>query len=171
MREIIATAIDELCAAFERGGYNPTPVIDLGVLVASADGTVDDREREMLLEVFQTLMNTSLTPEVVDHLITASLEVIEAAGAESRARLVAAILMDCDAVEPGVRVALAIAFASQGLTKAERTVVGRIASAAGLSAARLAALTEELRVHAADGDPISVRQSIVPQIRDAPGGS
>lgn len=171
MREIIASAIDELCAAFERYGYNPTPVIDLGVLVASADGTVDDREREMLLDVFQTLMNTSLTPEVVDHLITASLEVIEAAGAESRARLVAAILVDCDAVEPGVRVALAIAFASQGLTKAERTVVGRIASAAGLSAARLAALTEELRVHAADGDPISVRQLIVPQVRDVPGES
>ncbi len=161
MRQIIAKAVDELCTAFERHGYNPTPVIDIGVLVVSADGTVDEREREMLLDVFQTLLDTTLTAEVVDHLVTASLEVIEAAGAESRARLVAAILKDCDAVEPGVRVALALAFASQGFTKAERTVVERIADEAGLTRERLAELTAEVKQHA-DGDPISVRQSIVP---------
>lgn len=164
MLKIIAAAIDDLCGAFERGGYNPTPIIDIGVLVASADGKVDERERTMLLDVFQTLLNTTLTPEVVDHLITASLEVIEAAGAESRARLVAAILEDCDAVEPGVRVALAIAFASQGLSNDETKVVERIARAGGMTSARLAELTAELRAHA-DPDPISVRMSIVPNSR------
>lgn len=159
MRNLIATAIDELCDAFERGGYNPTPIIDIGVLVASADGTVDERERAMLLEVFQTLLNTSLTPEVVDHLITASLEVIESAGAESRARLVAAILQDCEAIEPGVRVALAIAFASKGLDSAEVKVVDRIAAAGGMKPARVAQLTAEIRAMA-DPDPVSVRESI-----------
>lgn len=161
MRTFIASAVDELCSAFDRHGYNPTPVIDIGVLVASADGKVDEREREMLLDIFQTLLDTTLTPEVVDHLVTASLEVIEAAGAESRAKLVAAILKDCDAVDPGIRVALALAFASQGMTEAERTVVQRIASFAGVSAARLADLTAEVEKHT-DGDPISVRQSIAP---------
>jgi tellurite resistance protein len=161
MREIISSAVDKLCAAFERGGYNPTPIIDIGVLVLSADGKVDDREREMLLDVFQNLLNTTLTPEVVDHLVTASLEVIEAAGAESRARLVAEILRDCDAVEPGVRVALALAFASQGLSKAERAVVERIATAGGMSRERLDKLVAEIREHA-DPDPVSVRESIVP---------
>lgn len=162
MRKIIASAIDELCRAFEACGYNPTPVIDIGVLVASADGTIDQREREMLLDVFQTLLDTTLTAEVVDHLVTASVEVIEAAGAESRARLIASILRDCDAVEPGVKVALALSFASQGLTKDEAKVVERIALEGGLSAARLAELTEEVRRHA-DPDPVSVRQSIVPR--------
>ena len=168
MREIIAGAIDELCTAFDRGGYNPTPIIDIGVLVASADGKVDEREREMLLDVFQTLLDTTLTPEVVDNLVTASLEVIVAAGAESRARLVASILRDCDAVEPGVRVALALSYASQGLSKAERTVVERIADAGGLSPARLAELTKEVAEYS-DGDPISVRESIVPQVRTPSG--
>jgi len=162
MRKIIASAVDDLCTAFERHGYNPTPIIDIGVLVASADGKVDEREREMLLDIFQTLLGTTLTPDVVDNLVTASLEVIEAAGAESRARLVAAILKDCDAVDPGIRVALALSFASQGMTKAERTVVERIATAAGVSSARLAELTAEVEKHA-DGDPISVRQSIAPK--------
>ena len=167
MRQVIAAAIDELCTAFDRGGYNPTPIIDLGVLVASADGKVDQREREMLLDVFQTLLDTTLTAEVVDHLVTASLEVIEVAGAESRARLVAAILRDCDAVEPGVRVALAIAFASQGLSKAERAVVQRIADAGGLTAQRLAEITRDVEKHS-DGDPVSVRQSIVPSVPSVP---
>jgi uncharacterized tellurite resistance protein B-like protein len=161
MREIITAAIEELCDAFERQGYNPTPIIDIGVLVASADGTVDEREREMLLDVFQTLLGTTLTAEVVDNLVTASLEVIEAAGAESRARLVASILRDCDAVEPGIRVALGLAYASHGLTKEERVVVERIATAGGVSAKRLAELTAEVSKHA-DADPVSVRQSIAP---------
>ncbi|CAN5911650.1 hypothetical protein BH11MYX4_BH11MYX4_69290 [soil metagenome] len=161
MLKVIATAIEELCDAFEQGGYNPTPIIDIGVLVASADGKVDMREREMLLDVFQTLLDTSLTAEVVDHLVTASLEVIEAAGAESRARLVAQILQDCNAVDAGVRVALAIAFASQGLNEAERKVIKRIADAGGMPPARLAQLTKDIRMHA-DPDPVSVRMSIAP---------
>jgi tellurite resistance protein len=161
MRKIIANAIDELCSAFERQGYNPTPIVDIGVLVASADGTVDERERAMLLDVFQTLLDTTLTPEVVDHLITASLEIIEAAGSESRARLVGSMLRDCDAVEPGVRVALGLAYASHGLVKDERIVIEGIAIAGGVSAKRLAELTEEVGKHA-DADPISVRQSIAP---------
>lgn len=157
MREIIAPAIEQLCVAFDRHGYNPTPIIDLGVLVASADGKVDAPERAMLLEVFQTLLDTKLTPDVVDHLVTASLEVIEAAGAESRGRLVGAILHDCDAGEPGLLVALAIAFASEGLSGAERAVVERIGEAAGVEPARLAQLIERVRA-LVDGPPNSVRQ-------------
>jgi tellurite resistance protein len=160
MRTIIAAAIDELCAAFDRGGYNPTPIVDIGVLVAHADGKVDAREREMLLDVFQALLETTLTAEVVDHLVTASVEVIEAAGAESRARLAGAILRDCEAVEAGVRVALAI----HGLSPEEARVIERIASAGGLSAERVAELTAELRARA-DPDPVSVRHSISPSRR------
>lgn len=80
MHAVIAPAIEELCAAFERHDYNPTPVIDIGVLVANADGTVDEQERALLSDVFQTLLETNLTPELVDALIRASAEVIQAAG-------------------------------------------------------------------------------------------
>jgi tellurite resistance protein len=164
MREIIGAAIEELCNAFERYGYNPTPIIDLGVLVASADGKVDASERAMLLDVYQTLLGTKLDTEVVNHLVTASLEVIEAAGAEPRARHIAAILQDCDSVEPGILVALAIAYASEGLSKAERKVVVRLAEAAGLEAARLEELTQKVAKHA-EGGPISVRESLSPSQR------
>jgi tellurite resistance protein len=159
MRNLVNSAIEQLCGAFARGGYNPTPIIDLGVLVASADGKVDDGERAMLLDIFQTLLETTLTAEVVDHLVTASLEVIEAAGAVPRARLVGAILRDCNAVEPGLMVALAVAFASEGLSPAERGVVSRIAEAADFGEDRLDALVARVR-QMGDVDPASVREAL-----------
>jgi tellurite resistance protein len=154
--DIVGPAIEKLCTAFDRGGYNPTPIIDLGVLVASADGTVDDRERGMLFDIFTTLLGTTLNSEVVDALVTASVEIIQQAGAEPRARLVGTILHDCDAGEDGLVVALAVAFASEGLSAAEQKVVDRIADAAGVSRVRLGELTKQVRKFS-DGDPVSVR--------------
>lgn len=156
MRDIVETAIDQLCGAFDRHGYNPTPIIDLGVLVVNADGTVDEKEREVLLDLFQTLLDTKLSAEVVDHLVTASVQVAEAAGAESRAKLIAAILRDCDAVEPGILVALAVAHASEGFSKDERVVIERIADAAELPRTRLEELIAKVTAHA-NGDPVSMR--------------
>ncbi len=156
MRDIVGAAIEQLSVSFERNGYNPTPIIDLGVLVVSADGVVDDKERAVLLDLFQTLLDTKLSSEVVDHLVTASLEVIREAGAESRASLIAEILLDCNAVEAGILVALAVAYASEGLSPSERVVIDRIAHATGLSTPRLEELIERVKAKAG-GDPISVR--------------
>jgi tellurite resistance protein len=162
MHEIIAPAIEDLCAAFERGGYNPTPIIDLGVLIANADGAVDEQERKLLLEVFQALLETNLTPEVVDALISASVEVIRRAGAEPRARLVGAILRDCDAAEAGVRVALALALANEGLSDSERGVINQIGDVAGISQSRIDELAAELKKHLDEAGPISARMSLLP---------
>jgi tellurite resistance protein len=166
MLELVTPAIEALCVAFSRNGYNPTPIIDLGVLVANADGKVDARERETLLDVFQALLDTTLTPEVVDHLVTASLEVMHAAGPESRARLVAEILQDCDAVEEGIVVALVVAFASEGLSPAEREVIERVADAAHLPRERLDHLVKKIAKDF-DGDPRSVRDILAAAPRSA----
>lgn len=159
MRTLITNAIDDLCSAFERNGYNPTPIVDIGVLVAAADGRVDGSERAILLDVFQTLLGTTLTPEVVDHMVSASLEVIEAAGSEPRARHVGVILNDCDAVESGILVALGVAFASDGLSGAELSIIEKIAAAAELPKARFGALVSAVRAKA-DSDPSSVRSTL-----------
>jgi tellurite resistance protein len=163
MRDIVVSAIDHLCTAFDKGGYNPTPIIDLGVLVVIADGVVDDQEREVLLDLFQTLLDTTLSADIVDHLVTASMQVAKEAGLEARTRLIAEILLDCDAVEPGVLVALAVAFASEGLSKEERSVIERIADAAELPRSRLDALIERMRARAEGGDPMSVRSLLRPE--------
>ncbi len=157
MRAIVSSAIDQLCVAFAKGGYNPTPIIDLGVLVVIADGVVDDRERAVLLELFQTLLDTTLSSDVVDHLLTSSMAVAKEAGLASRARLIAEILLDCDAVEPGILVALAVAFASEGLSKEERGVIEQLADAAELPRARLEQLIAMVSKHSEGADPVSVR--------------
>lgn len=168
MREVLVPAIEDLCAAFELGGYNPTPVIDIGVLVANADGVVNASEHALLGEVFQTLLETTLTRELVDVLIQASVEVIKVAGVEPRVRLVGAILQDCDAAEAGLRVALAIAFATEGLSTAEKAVVHAIAEASGVPADRVEELVEEVRKHTDAGGPASARRSLLPaHLRDA----
>ena len=161
MRTLVDDAIGVLCTRFEQGGYNPTPVIDLGVLVARADGKVDEHERTALREVFEALLDERLSGEVVGHLITASLEVIETAGVDARARHIAEILKDCDAVEQGIVVALGIAFASEGLSKDERAVITRVADAAGMTRARLDALAEQVRAKLPEaGSPVSARESL-----------
>lgn len=145
LRALVEDAVADLCTRFEHGGYTAMPVVDLGVLVARADGSMDEKERETLREAFEALLETRLNAEVVGHLITASLEVIEAAGADARARLIVEILKDCDAVEQGVIVALFIAFASEGLSTNERSVIAQIARAGGLSEERFQELIVRVR--------------------------
>ena len=115
-------AIGTLLALFEEHKYNPTPIIDLGVMVAQADGRLDDGEVESLANLVEELTGTHMTREVVQYLIEASSEVLEMAGLESRARLIADILVDCDAVEPALVVAATIAMS------AERERVSRMGS-------------------------------------------
>jgi tellurite resistance protein len=161
IRLLIDDAINVLCTRFEQGGYNPTPIIDLGVLVARADGKVDEHEKKALRDVFEALLDERLNGEVVGHLIAASLEVIELAGVEPRARLIAEILKDCDAVEQGIVVALGIAYASEGLSKDERAIITTVADAAGMSRARLDALADEVKKKLPeDGSPVSARGSL-----------
>ena len=142
---IVQSAIETLIKQFEHGDYNPTPIIDLGVLVANADGQVDDDELETLRSIFQSVFGATLSKEMVGFLIAASLEVLQAAGIDSRVRLIAEILKDCDAVKPGIIVALAVAYSSEGLSAAERGVIEAVARSADLSTGELDALVESVR--------------------------
>jgi len=149
---LLQKAVAALCARFEHGGYNSTPAIDLGVLVANADGVVDENETAALGEIFEALFGARFNFELVGFLIQASREVIEAAGVDSRVRLVAEILKDCEAVEQGIAVALGVAYASEGLSDAERGIITRIAKAAELPDERLERLIEKVRI-SFEGEP------------------
>lgn len=140
----VREAIERLLDRFERGDYNPTPIIDLGALVANADGVIDAQEIATLQQILEPLLGAQLDPELVGYLINASLHVIKAAGVEPRMRVIAEILMDCDAVEEGVIVALAIAYASEGLSEAERSLVKQLAKACELPDERLTELVSRV---------------------------
>src|SRR5262245_16032800 len=91
---VIQNAVESLCERFEEGGYALTPIIDLGALVANADGTVDDSELEMLRYLYHALLGSQLSPEMVQHLVRSSLQVVTEAGVTARAKLIAEILLD-----------------------------------------------------------------------------
>ncbi|GAC1393482.1 MAG: hypothetical protein NVSMB47_00860 [Polyangiales bacterium] len=136
----IRALMGTLVTKFEAGGYNPTPALDLGALIAHADGAIDAEEMEALRMVLEPLLGAQLDPELVGDLIEASVDVIRQAGVEPRVRVIAEILLDCDAVEEGVLIALAVAFASQGLSPPERAVITQLARATRLEDDRLRAL-------------------------------
>ncbi|MCC6552172.1 MAG: hypothetical protein IT372_04005 [Polyangiaceae bacterium] len=142
---VVEKAAEALCARFEQGEYNPTPIIDLGALVASADGTVDAQEIDTLRQIVGPMLRARLDGELIGYLIEASAQVIRAAGVEPRVRLLAEILLDCDAVEEGVLVALGVAFASEGLSDPERAVIASLARSARLPDGRLEALITDVR--------------------------
>jgi tellurite resistance protein len=149
---LIQDAVSKLCTQFEAVGYAMTPVIDIGALVANADGTVDDKELEMLHYLFDALLGSHLSRDVLEHLVRGSLQVILEAGLEPRARFLAEILMDCRAVDEGLIVAFGVAFASEGLGDPERAVITQIAKHAHVPNDRFDALAAKVeKAYAARG--------------------
>lgn len=142
---LVQQAAGLLRARFDLNEYNPTPIVDLGALVANADGNVDAEEIDALRQLLEPMLGAELNAELVRYLIEASLKVIAAAGVEPRVRLLAEILMDCDAVEEGIIIALAVAHASDGLSTSERAVIESLARAARLPAGRLDRLNADVR--------------------------
>lgn len=157
----VTEAVEVLCARFEAGDYNPTPLIDIGALVANADGVVDEEEIDTLRRILGPMLGEEIEAEIVGFLIDASIRVIQADGVEARARLVSEILLDCDAVEQGIKVALGVAFASNGFSDAERGVIEKLARGAGLPDARLQELVTKVRELYADIPPQSQRRKAV----------
>ncbi|MFT3776201.1 MAG: TerB family tellurite resistance protein [Minicystis sp.] len=137
---LIQDSIAVLCTRFTAGGYGLSPIIDLGALVANADGTVDEKELDMLRYLFDAALGSRLGKDALAHLVRSSLQVILEAGLEPRARFLADILVDCNAVEEGLTVALGVAFASEGLSQPERDVIDAIARAARLPQGKVDAL-------------------------------
>jgi hypothetical protein len=142
---IIEEAVGVLCSRFEAGGYALTPVIDIGALIANADGSVDEEELEMLGYLFEALLGSHLGKEALRPLVRASLQVLLEAGLEPRARFLTEILVDCHAVEEGLTVALGVAFASEGLSNAERDIISTMAKCARMPQKQLDALIEKVR--------------------------
>lgn len=134
------TLIEALVAKIGTADEALIAAVDLAVLVALADGTIDADEKSALTATLEALMRGRMAPHVVRHLIRESKNQIENAGAEARARAVGRELANHGAADDGLRLGLAIAFASDGLSETERACLAQVAKAAGMSDARFAAL-------------------------------
>lgn len=154
----VTEAVETLVQRMDAGDYNPTPIIELGALIASADGVVDADEIDTIRRILQPMLGAELPADVVKFLIESAGTAIEAAGVDARIGVVAEVLKDCDAVEPAMVVALGVAFASVGFTDAERTVIEKLAAKAEFAPDQLAKLIERMRAQYQDVEPQSARR-------------
>jgi tellurite resistance protein len=132
--------MDALHTKLGGGEEAAVAAIDLAVLVATADGSIDAAERAALAASLEAVMGATVTPQVVRHLVRESRNQIEVAGANARARAIGRQLAERGASDEGLRLGLAIAFASNGLSVVERERLAVVAKAAGMSEARLEVL-------------------------------
>ena len=137
--------VERLVEKLDVNGYNPTPVLDVAALIANADGKITDQEMKALQQVLEPILHQQVDSELVAYLIEASVDVVRAAGMEARVRVIAEILLDCDAAEDGVLVAFAVAFAAEQLDANERAVIDKLARAVKLSPDRVSGLENKAK--------------------------
>ncbi len=123
------------------------------MLVAVANGVIDAAERAALAGALEAVMGSTVAPPVVRHLIRESRNHIQAEGIEARARAIGRALAARGAADEGLRLALAVAFASEGLGEAERERIEVMAKAAGATPARVDALIAAAARAASEAPP------------------
>jgi uncharacterized tellurite resistance protein B-like protein len=144
-RSSIRLLIDTLCDRFEGSDEGLNAAVDLAVLVAAADGRIDDAELAALAASLEAIIGSRLDPKVVRHLIQESRKQIREAGAEARASAIGKTLAAHGAAEEGIRLALEIALASEGISQVERQHVETVAEAAGVEASKLDEMVRAMR--------------------------
>lgn len=136
---------DALLSRFGSSDKGLIAAVDLAVLVAMADEHIDAAEMIALQDTIAGLLGVRLAPSLAKHLVTDSRVKIRVTGAEARARDIGHTLSVHGAGEEGLRLALAIAWTSDGLADEERAIIGTIGDAAGVSAARVDELAAEAK--------------------------
>ena len=141
---IIRPLVAALRARFDSSDEGLNAIVDLAVLVALADGKIDEAEMAALAESIGALVGGALDPRMTRQVIRESRAKIDAASPEARARAIGESLAAHGAVDEGLRLALAIGWASEGLSTVERERTLLVALAAGVTAARLDELNESI---------------------------
>jgi len=141
---LIRPTIEALCARFRSNDEGISAAVDLAVLVAAADGRIDRAEMAALAASLEAIAGTQLAPAVVQHLVRESRAKVEAAGVAERGRTIGQMLAAHDCVSEGLRLAVVIALASEGMCSAERERIEIVAKAAGASVERIDALVREV---------------------------
>ena len=118
-------------------------VLEGAWLVARVDGSVDRAERRLLAEAVHALTRGGFRADDVDDVLDAAAAALAREGIEARCRAVGMTLARVGAADEGVRLMLAVAAASDGVSVAERVAVRAIAAAAGLGDGALEAFRRE----------------------------
>ncbi len=123
---------------------------EAGFLAALADGTVDEKEREVLVKAIEVLSVGAVIEWEVETLLDACAEHAKADGNDKRAELVGQKLKALDQPESGLLFAAFIAQASGGIDKKESAVLHAIGKAAGVSKQKVTAMLKRVGAAASE---------------------
>jgi tellurite resistance protein len=119
-------------------------VVETAVLIAHADLNIDEAEHEALKTAMETVMKARLAPMVISTWIGSTLDDFRAVGGEAYADRLGRELARRGAAEHAYRVAALIALSSEGISPPERYYLRTLATAAGISGARMEELDQEV---------------------------
>lgn len=125
-----------------RERYRPDVVALLGAvveaawLIARVDGTIDRAERKALSEVIRSVASGGLRPDDIDDLLDHAATRLLHEGIAARCAAVGEALARTGSAEAGLRAAVAVAAASNGVSIAEGVTVTAIARASALEEGR-----------------------------------
>jgi hypothetical protein len=108
-------------------------LLELGSIVAIADGEADDAERAALSQVLEELCKVKLPPASMAQMIQSAHDVVAAEGIETRCAVLGQRLASLGIAQLGVEVAALVALVSHGLDLHELSALACMAEAAGLS--------------------------------------
>lgn len=107
-------------------------LLELGSLVAIADGYADEAEREALTRVLRELCRIELSSESMSQMIKSAHEVVKADGMDARCDVLGENLAALGIAPLGIEVAALVALVSHGLDLHEMSALTRVAEAAGM---------------------------------------
>ncbi len=147
---IIARALESLCTRVHSHERGVACVVDLLTLVASADGVIDDAEMDALSSSVGVLLGGVRLPKYMRLLVQSSVDEIHKVGAAETMLGIAEVLSETDAVEDGLVMAVAVAYASYGMCPPERATIRALAGVAGVASERCEEIIRQVR---AEVDP------------------
>ena len=119
-------------------------VIGLAVLVANADGSIDDLEISVLTELLAAIGSDSLEPLELKTVLKEQIALITQKGPEAFIAGLAKDLQQWQAMEEGIVLGAAVAYANSDIAAEERAVIQSLAQAGGIEN-QLTALVDKTR--------------------------
>jgi hypothetical protein len=134
----LSARIQPLLESFDRGDLQR--VVQLVTLVVYADGDIDPDELEAVGASLETMYGSKLGPFVIKTLVGGAIDEVKAAGPEAFARQLGKDFGDGGKAEAAVRLGLAMARSSEGISTVERERLVALGEGAGMTAERVSEL-------------------------------